>query len=203
MTEMSKHIQKRYPEGQYLYKSCSTDDDSWIVILELTADSITNQSRLPVDDPNRRYAKFRTSKAKVIDIVNKFDRTKTIDSVINSGHPRKINYVKGTIVRPDSFDRKLREVCSNGIHFFESIDGALHYELNLLKNYTGYWIYWDSDGQKENEGYYSDGKRHGHWTYWYNNGRKECEGEYLDDKIIGKWTCWHDNGLKKHVTNYI
>ena len=172
-----EYIKEKYPEGKYLYKSC---DKKWIVVLETISGSITNQTRLTVDYPTRKFAKFRSNKLKVIDIIDKFDHTKTINSVKNSVYTEKakIEYVKGTIVESDSFDMDLITVCSNGIHFFESVEPAFYYELDD-RNYTGHYKSWHDDGQKWQEGDYLDGKRTGHWISWYSNGQKKEEGDYI------------------------
>ena len=176
LTILTEHIQKRYPEGQFLYKSCSTADESWIVVLELTKYARTNQTRLLASDPNRKYAKFRSSLLKVIDIINKFDQTKTIDSIESSVYTEsKVKYVKKKIVKSNLFDCDLSEVCSNGIHFFESIEAAFYYELRGLHNYTGHWTAWDDDGQKYSEGDFLNGEKTGHWIEWDENGRKIYE----------------------------
>jgi antitoxin component YwqK of YwqJK toxin-antitoxin module len=204
LVALVEHFRKKYPEGKYLYKSCSTVNDSWIVVLQLTNGSVTNQVRLSYDNPNRKYSKFRASELKVIDIVNKFDKTKKIDSVTSSSnHASKIKYVKSTVVLPDSFDSNLDKVCSNGIHFFESIQAAFYYELDGLQNYSGHWIRWDNDGQKSSEGNYLDGKRTGHWTWWYENGQKDVEGHYLNGKTHGHWISWYSNGRKFSDGHYL
>jgi antitoxin component YwqK of YwqJK toxin-antitoxin module len=187
LVALTKHIEIKYPEGNFLYKSCSTDNDSWIVVLQLADRSITNQCRLSIGHPNRKYAKFRASKAKVIDIIHKFDQTKIIDSVKSSSHYYKIEYVKGTIVLPNAFDTNLSKVCSSGIHFFESIEAAFYYELDKLKNYTGHWTEWHQNGKKMAEHYFRNGISTGYWTEWKENGQKKFEGYYTNgQKFVNK-----------------
>jgi antitoxin component YwqK of YwqJK toxin-antitoxin module len=204
LVALTKYIRERYPEGKYLYKSCSTTNESWIVVLQLTDNSITNQSRLSIRYPNRKYAKFRANKLKVVDIINKFNRTKTIDSIESSVYiESKIKYVKENIVKSNFFDSNLSRVCSNGIHFFESIEPAFYYELYKLRNYTGHWINWNDNGQKIYEGYYMSGEETGLWVTWYDNGVKNSKGYYLNGKETGHWIIWYDNGQKSQTGDYL
>ena len=203
LVALTKHIEIKYPEGNFLYKSCSTDNDSWIVVLQLADRSITNQCRLSIGHPNRKYAKFRASKAKVIDIIHKFDQTKIIDSVKSSSHYYKIEYVKGTIVLPNAFDTNLSKVCSSGIHFFESIEAAFYFELDGLKNYVGHWISWYCNGHKEKEGELLDRTYNGRWIFWHNNGRKKSEGNYSRSSRINHWIFWYEDGQKRGEGTYL
>jgi antitoxin component YwqK of YwqJK toxin-antitoxin module len=175
-------------------KSCFTSDECWIVILELTVDSVTNQARLSENDPNRKFAKFRANKLKVIDIINKFDHTQTINYIYNSVYDEKpkLQYVKETIVNSDSFDMKLDKICSHGIHFFEGIEVTFYYGLNM-QNYTGHWVSWYNDGQNKTKGYYLNGKRTGHWIYWHSHGNISKEGDFIDGKKTGHWIYWYDS----------
>jgi antitoxin component YwqK of YwqJK toxin-antitoxin module len=203
LVALIEHIQKQYPEGQLLYKSCTTADDSWIVLLRPVEDSITNQSRLPAGDPDRKYAKFRGSEFEVIDIINKFDLTKTINSIQNSTYENKTEYIKGTIVRPDSFDPDLDKVCSNGIHFFEDIMCAFYYELDSLPDYTGHWAHWNDNGQREHDCHYSNGALHGLWIHWHDNGEKFKEGHFSEGYATGRWITRYRNGLKMEEGDYL
>jgi antitoxin component YwqK of YwqJK toxin-antitoxin module len=203
LVALTEYIQEKYPEGQYLYKSSSYLDESWIVVLQLTKDSVTNQSRLPIDCHNRKFANFRASELKVIDIIHKFDQTKTINSVENSYYSDKIEYAKDTVVRSDSFDMNLDNVFSDGIHFFESIKRSFYCDSCGLKNGTGHWIYWYSDGQKEREGDYLENMWDGHWIDWYQNGRKESDGVCVNGRRVGHWTEWHENGKKRSEKEYL
>ena len=87
-------------------------------------DTITNESRTNVID--HIYAKFRGNQFLVIDIINKFDINKHIGEIQNSTYTHNIiKYKKGEMVKSNSFDENLNNVCSNGIHYFKSIEPAL------------------------------------------------------------------------------
>lgn len=69
-------------------------------------------------------------------------------------------------------------------------------------DYNGVWTKRHSNGNKEYEANFKDGKRHGTCTGWYSDGQKEYEENYKDGKRHGMYSEWYRNGLKKHETNY-
>ena len=171
-TEMSKTtdsqllidaIRRKYPDntGHFFFKSCGKE---WIVVMEKVYDTITNQSRLSPDNPNRFFAKYRADKLMVVDIIHKFDPNQTINEISNTFFTdHKIKYIKGNIVIPNSFDQNMHKVCSGGIHFYETIDCAFYLELEKIEN--GKWIKWHENGQKYLEGEFLNDQQHGKWTY--------------------------------------
>jgi len=193
-------IRRKYPDntGQFFFKSCGK---KWIVVMEKVSDTITNQSRLPLGDPNRQFAKYRANKLKVIDIIHKFNPNETTDEIYNSYYKdHTIKYIKENIIISDSFDQNMDEVCSNGIHFYERIECAFYLELMGVEN--GKWTYWYDNGQKFREREYLNGKPNRKWTCWYPNGQKSEEKEYLNGKENGKWTQWYDDGQIKSKGEY-
>jgi antitoxin component YwqK of YwqJK toxin-antitoxin module len=63
--------------------------------------------------------------------------------------------------------------------------------------YTGKVFNLYTNGQKEEEGNYKDGKEDGLWTEWHKNGQKKTEGNYKNGKPVflkgsSKW--WDKNG---------
>ena len=151
-----------YSDPSFVFKSCQKE---WIVILQKLNDAITNELRNHV--ANAQYAKFRGNQFLVIDIINKFDINKHIDEITNSYYrSNKINYKKGEIVKSNSFDEDLNNVCSNGIHYFKSIEPAFYYEVRELKN------------------------KNGIYTQWYENGQIELKCNYKDDQLDGEYTKW-------------
>jgi len=194
-------IRQKYPDntGQYLFKSCGK---KWIVILEKLDDTITNQHRLPLDDPNRQFAKYRADKLMVVNIIHKFNPNKTINKISNSYHKNHtVEYIKGNTVIPNSFDQDMDKVCSSGIHFYGRIEPAFYLELKKVEN--GKWTQWYDNGQKSLEGEYLNGENNGKWTKWYENGQIESEGEYLNGEINGKYTFWYGNGQKSSEAEYL
>jgi len=58
---------------------------------------------------------------------------------------------------------ELPEICTNGIHYFKSIDATFYY-ANVPKNYTGKWIKYNEAGKRLSEGDYVNGKKNnGHY----------------------------------------
>jgi len=53
---------------------------------------------------------------------------------------------------------ELPEICTNGIHYFKSIDATFYY-ANVPKNYTGKWIKYNEAGKRLSEGDYVNGKK--------------------------------------------
>jgi len=194
-------IRQKYPDdtGQFFFKSCG---EKWIVVLEETDKTITTQSRLPRRNPNKKFAKYRANELAVVDIICKFNPNKTTDQISNTFYKDyTIIYIKGSIVKPDSFDWNINKVCSTGIHFYETIDCAFYLELEKLEN--GKWTEWHENGEIKSKGKYLNGKRNGKWTEWHDNGEIKSEGEYLNGEKNGKWTQWHDNGQKHTEGEYV
>ena len=61
--------------------------------------------------------------------------------------------------------------------------------------YTGVWVTWYVNGQKEHEVQYRSGKIDGTYTTFYDNGAKEYERHLMDIHHGGE-TGWHRNGKK-------
>ena len=70
---------------------------------------------------------------------------------------------------------------------------------NLLNGEKeGKWkFYFHSNGKKQFDENWKDGKRDGLFTQWYENGKKKLEGTYTDGELDGLWTWWFENGQKK------
>ena len=91
----------------------------------------------------------------------------------------------------------------------EPIDGSTLVEKDSLmyapdsdKPYSGEVVSYYSNGQKEYEGTFKDGKLDGLHTNWYENGQKENELTYKDGKKEGLWTNWDENGQKSGEVTY-
>jgi antitoxin component YwqK of YwqJK toxin-antitoxin module len=205
MIGLIQKINRRYlVEDKYVYKKCSDTlrkDKSrkWLVILKKIRTTKTNEERKTIDP---KTAKFRASELRVVRIINLNDPTKTIRYLVNDYEGKKIKYRVGEIVRPDTFDEDINCVCSNGIHYFKSIEPAIFYG-GVPTNYTGIGMNWYEDGQKREEQEYLDGKPTGRWQIWHTNGQKWEEGEYLDGKPTGRWQIWHSNGQKWEEREYL
>lgn len=65
--------------------------------------------------------------------------------------------------------------------------------------------WWDEEGNEEKVymGNLLNGKREGKWvSYYHSNGKKECDSNYKDGKIDGLWTWWFENGQKRWERTY-
>lgn len=58
------------------------------------------------------------------------------------------------------------------------------------------------NGQKEQEGTFKKGERHGKWTYWYDNGNIWSEGDFKNGKSDGYRKVYHPNGKLFYEGNY-
>jgi hypothetical protein len=92
-------------------------------------------------------------------------------------------------------------ICAGGIHYFNNMYRTFYYRVRTF-DYTGYWLDWNNNGQKELEGTYLNGTKTGKWIIWHNNGQKYCEGYYQDDNRTGNWTYWYEDGQKYQDDEY-
>jgi antitoxin component YwqK of YwqJK toxin-antitoxin module len=178
-----------------VFKSCNTN---WIVTLQRTANTITNESREGIYDHD--HAKFRGNEFEVVDIVNKFDPNKKTDKVINT--KRKFTYAVGTITKPaNGFDENLNKICSQGIHYFKTFEPSFYYSLSTIPK--GIYRNWYSDGRLMGEYEFHNGTKHGMYIRWHDNGYKCIKGTYIDDKEHGRRTTWYDSGIKMEDYDFI
>lgn len=150
----------------YVYKSCN----NCIVILKKLVDTITNESR-EVADAN--YAQFRANKLLVVDIIDKSNINKKINSVKNTVYKKNIiKYKIGKIVCVDDFCQDLSIVCAPGIHYFKTIKRTFYYEFDDM---YGYCYNWYDSGNPKSEGNYVFWRKAGHWKYWDDIGTIKSE----------------------------
>ena len=64
------------------------------------------------------------------------------------------------------------------------------YLPNHEEPYTGKYVTWHKNGQKQEEGAYKDGKEDGLATLWYENGQKATEAMHKAGKKNGLATLW-------------
>ncbi|MBK8809061.1 MAG: hypothetical protein IPO21_21495 [Bacteroidales bacterium] len=55
-------------------------------------------------------------------------------------------------------------------------------------------VRYNLDGEKEHEGTFENGKKHGLWKSWYTNGEKKSEYNFSAGMKNGEFTEWYDNG---------
>ena len=168
------------------YKSAG-ENSEYIVILEIPSDAQTNLERKNV--ANSKYAKYRCSKALVVDIEHKETKQK-VDYVVSS-YINSFVYTLNEIIEDIYFDDNLEEVCAEGIHFFKTKKQALIYNT---RPENGKYKQWHDNGQLWEECVYKDGKIEGKYKQWHDNGQLSVERVYKDGKNEGKYKQWHDNG---------
>lgn len=160
MVKYLENIYKKYAKyignSEYVYKSCQGE---WIVVMKKTENTQTNKMRRDIFDS--RYAKYRASELLVVDIFNKYDMThiKSIDSSVY--RHKSVTYTIGNIVYPDLFDSNINITCSNGIHYYNTIDPAFYLDLVIDNNYTGAHKYYCANGRIYIETKYINGKHIG------------------------------------------
>lgn len=58
------------------------------------------------------------------------------------------------------------------------------------------------NGERQEEVYYANEKKHGAYNMWYVNGKKMIEAYYVNDFLDGKFTQWYDSGKKSYEAQY-
>lgn len=202
--EVLKKCEPYVNDCSYVYKLCThTERESsnieWFVILQKIPDETkTNEERKNVVD--KSYAKFRANKLKVIDIFNVNDPSVSRTHVVNC-FTKELVYKIGEVVIPDSYDENIDNICSGGIHYFKTPLAACFYR-SAPENYTGIWMDFYDNGQKQSSGMLKNGKQDGLWVSWHENGKKKTEGNYYKDEKTGSWTLWNSNGFKTTQREY-
>lgn len=79
---------------------------------------------------------------------------------------------------------------------------GLFYEEGESEPFTGKAVRYYTNGQKEEEKSFKDGKKDGLFVGWYENGQKKNEGNFKDAKKNGLWVSWYKNGQKMFETHY-
>jgi antitoxin component YwqK of YwqJK toxin-antitoxin module len=200
MLDYLKTEYKQYiDDPMHVYKSC---DDTWLVIMRKLLDTITNEGRDNVEDAN--YAKFRANKLKVIKIINLTDGS-LINSIENRFDHSSVTYAIDTIVFPNRYDMDKNKICTNGIHYFKTLDAAFYYQVSLYNqpNFTGVWRSFHDNGNIFTEEMYINGLLNGPFTEWNVYGIKTCEGEHLNDNKENNWISWYNDGTKHSEGNYV
>tara|TARA_B100000131_G_scaffold313736_1_gene349504 strand:- start:142 stop:477 length:336 start_codon:yes stop_codon:yes gene_type:complete len=89
------------------------------------------------------------------------------------------------------------------IDFVDTImfEGKL-YELNSDVPISGKVFNMYSNGFKEYEGEYIDGKPHGNLIYWYDTGVKMREGKLNNGVPIGIWSYYNKFGVLEKTMEY-
>ena len=157
---------------------------------------------------NRRFAKLRCNRAKVLDIYDPrkpYIKRKTAKSDWNS----KFMYIVGETVKVDDYNDNISVICAPGIHYFETEEAAREYgdirtnnvhvkrhndngrivrENNYVDDtycvYHGKQTTYDCyDGNITSIENYKNGKKHSAQKYYY-NGKLNAHYIYKDGNLV-------------------
>ena len=149
----------------------------------------------------------------------------TYDQGVPVGDMLQINPKTGEVVKAGTFDRG-RKVITRTEHYprnrklqseimylaAKSVEQSPDdFWAMKLAQYTadgndvrnGTYKTWYSNGQLEQEGFYTNDNRTGTFTVWHENGQMASTGEYRDGQPDGTWVYWYDNGQKSAVGRYV
>jgi len=195
-------------DPECVYKMCTDgtvhrDDPTskWLVVMKKESDTKTNENRENILDPF--HAKYRADKLRVLKIINVNDIETTTDSVHhrNQTFGYSAIYTVGSIVKSYNFNENIQEVCSNGIHYYKSLESAF-FHRSMPDGYTGRWFCQNSDGSKDWEGYFANGEKNGVHREWDKSEGLTYRIEWLDDTRHGLFLCFYKNGTQKQIGRY-
>lgn len=186
-----------------VYKSCR---EKYIVVMEKLHDTQTNENR--ADVVNKNTAKFRASKLNVLLIINLLDGTTDKTNIVSIfwgvDKQRTTRYTVGSIVEPNYYDQNIDVVCSNGIHYFRSLEPAYFYGMwthfygvssipMSMSKYTGVYKQWHDNGAQGVQCTIVDGKWNGLCEKWFKDGQMQIT-YYANNKIKDGFESCHDSG---------
>jgi antitoxin component YwqK of YwqJK toxin-antitoxin module len=205
-----EYIKKKYSKfvgkEKYVFKKCmdcSSEKDKsrkWLVILKKIKSTRTNEERSGVI--NKNYAKFRANILKVIKIINVNDPRLIKKKIVNRYKNNILEYEEGKIVVCENYDENIEHTCSNGIHYYRTIEPAYVYGI-VPKKYTGCVYDRDPNGVTIRLWNYSNGKRNGKQYIFYKNGNVMYQEEYINGKRSGEWIEKYKNGTEKLKEFYL
>jgi len=214
--ELLREFFKNYiSDPKYVYKQCknylvSKNFRKWLIVLEKLEDTKTNEDRKDIAD--KRYAKYRANKLKVVKIFDINNFNEIINHIVNvhiqfsygneADGEIVTQYKEGEIVYPNKYDEDIDNVCSSGIHYFKEIDAAYLYD-EIPNSYTGNCHSWYDNGQISQSISCVDGIITGKLTTWYIDGQITYEGEFLQGEQTGKAIQWQANGKKSYEGYYL
>ena len=122
--------------NNFVYKKCG----EYVVIMQYTENTVTNESTYIKDVINPNYAEFSGSEFLVVDIEHMYTK-ESIKSIENTIYTyTTITYKSGKVIRANNFYTFLDSICSTGIHYFRSYDAAYWYDFKVSENW-GLFLY--------------------------------------------------------------
>jgi hypothetical protein len=186
---------KNYTQNPaFVFKSCIFDKSLYLIVLKKLSRTKTNETRKSIT--NHFFAKFRADKLQVVRIIDVFSFNRVVPYVTNNYESTTTYYKVGHIVHPNKYDEDIENVCSEGIHYFKSIEPAFMYHIG---NFIHAWNIckikdWYDDGVLYEEGTYIYGKKSGPWEKLHENGNLYTEVTYVNDKKSGISREWNVYG---------
>ena len=183
MSENSQHIG---------YKKCR---DGRIVVLEILGNH--NENREDIAD--KRFAKMRCSRARVIGIYDMLDPEIEYEEAFGI-YDKTFKYTVGEVVEPiNKFKKNRNIVCASGIHYFLTKEPAYYWQY-VPKN--GLHERWHSNGQMAKRCTYENGELDGLYETWHSNGQMSERCTYVNGEPDGLFESWLDNGQMWELCMY-
>lgn len=184
INKRQKYNKRTYSNKLLVYKSAQDN------IIELILDR-SDRNNLCRKVKNYKYAKYRTEKAFVNKIYNKFDETKELKSTASDMN-RKFIYTKGKLVSTD-YNDNINDVCTNGIHFYITKEAAFYHCIDT-SNYSGPYRAWHHNGSPDIIANYVNGYKNGNYIMFHENGKIKEKCNYKNGTINGEVLNYHYNG---------
>lgn len=108
---------------------------------------------------------------------------------------RIITYVDGILSNP------VKDYYLSGKLQMEGSYANLYYTYTESRN--GPFTWYNENGQKMKEEYYTTGKLNGICKTWHDNGNIATEVKYIDGQMDGIYNAWYPNGRKQNEVLYI
>jgi hypothetical protein len=130
------------------YKSCG----EYIIVLKKCIDTKCNENENRINIIDSENASYIANKMYIYDIIHKLDNTKSNNT----------SYQRFHIINCENYDN------TNGIQYYKNFIRAFYDDIDILIDlyYTGYYIEYDNNGQKKQEGNYINGIKKGKWTIY-------------------------------------
>ena len=167
--------------------------DGYIVKLEIRGKN--NENRSNIVDPI--HAKYRCSEATVLDIFH-WKTGKKIESIGGLHNPKFIYNLNETIIT--RFDKNLEVVCSEGIHYFKTLEQAENWGSSFPRD--GKFVDYHDNGRKAVEYNIINGIIEGEAIEYHHNGRIHSIAYYSNGNLNGKCENFDFAGNKFTVRNY-
>jgi len=154
--QLKKLVKEKYKsDPNCVYKMCETRCNSYLVVLQKLADTITNESRENVINPD--FAKFRSNGLLVRQIIRLRDMNPNITHInhrtiyenkFSKKCKKYTKYYVHCMVFPDVFCSDIKLVSAGGIHYYKTLQAAFFQQKQIpwYSNYNGLWFECDGDG---------------------------------------------------------